>query len=541
MKKKPLRKNSICKVLAIFAYMISIPVTCLGAVGTLELYNGSYYSKTLDEIQKSNINVRLTQDIWCLDEEFMNLQENGYFDENVSEQRKKALYQELMQNYANNKTNFFFAIYDMNDNLLVKSGSDNYQMSQTYFHTETEYIESEQILSEDEYQRFCNSPEGDYIISATQMIVPRGEPAPTLANSQNELIPETESPTTEEISEIATATTEETEPITTQDSTEPDTATTEDLNLTETNALLENLFPFAIQANAENLIEVPLEIPDDVSDFEYSMEEMQLICDALDLEYSYIEDNFYVNNGQYRISFKNYLQTLLNQNPDLYIIKQDNWHYVIDYHSDPPSIMSIHEYMACYSEEFVLNLNHTITNDMDTQTEPQYYDIYYDVRISEPEVYTSHYIVGYVNQALKAEDDYQTSQKYTALAYQYRYAIPVVTILAGILCLVSFIFAVSSAGYRTGVENAVATSFEKIPYDIFTVILGLLGIAITFCTFGNIGDDIIIAGILLPLWEVIILWWAMSTATRIRTKTIIENNIIYKFSKLIARQFKKSK
>ncbi|MDE7093420.1 MAG: hypothetical protein K2O52_00755, partial [Oscillospiraceae bacterium] len=298
MKKKPLRKNSICKVLAIFAYIISIPVTCLGAVGTLELYNGSYYSKSLDEIQKSNMENRLTRDIWRLDEEFTSLQGNGYFDENVSKQRKETLYQELMQNYANNKTNFFFAIYDMDDNLLVKSGSGNYQMSQTYFHTETEYIESEQILSEEEYQRFCNSPGENYITSATQMIVPRGEPAPTLANSQNELIPETESPTTEEISEIATTTTEETEPITesitTQDSTEPDISATEDLNSTETNALLENLFPFAIQANAENLIEVPLEIPDNISDSEYSIEEMQLICDALDLEYNYTEDNFYV-------------------------------------------------------------------------------------------------------------------------------------------------------------------------------------------------------------------------------------------------------
>ncbi|MDE5737434.1 MAG: hypothetical protein K2H93_03620, partial [Oscillospiraceae bacterium] len=533
MKKKPLRKNSICKVLAIFAYIISIPVTCLGAVGTLELYNGSYYSKTLDEIQKSNMENRLTRDIWRLDEEFTSLQRNGYFDENVSKQRKETLYQELMQNYANNKTNFFFAIYDMDDNLLVKSGSGNYQMSQTYFHTETEYIESEQILSEEEYQRFCNSPGENYITSATQMIVPRGEPAPTLANSQNELIPETASPTTEEISEIATTTIEETEPITesitTQDSTEPDTSATEDLNLTETNALLENLFPFAIQANAENLIEVPLEIPDDISDSEYSIEEMQLICDALDLEYNYTEDNFYVistnNNGQYRISFKNYLQTLLNQNPDLYIIKQDNSHYVIDYHNDPPAIIPIYEYMEYYSEEFALNLNNNTASDISNNTDPQYYDIYYDVRISKPEVSTSHYIVGYVNQALKAEDDYQTSQKYTALAYQYRYAIPVVTILAGILCLVSFIFAVSSAGYHTGAEDAVATNFEKIPYDIFTVVLGLLGIAITFCAFGNIGSDIILAGMLLPLWALIILWWAMSTATRVRTKTIIENTI----------------
>ncbi|MDE6707148.1 MAG: HAMP domain-containing histidine kinase [Oscillospiraceae bacterium] len=542
MKKKPLRKNSICKILAILAYVISIPVACLGILGTLELYNGGYYYKELSEIQKSNFESKLSSDIWLLNENFMQLQTNGYFDETVSKQRKEVLYQEFMQNYANNKTNFSFAVYDMDDNLLIKSGSDNSPISQTYFHEETENMQSEKIMSEADYQRFCNTLEGEYVINATQMIVPRGEPAPTLPNSQNELIPETE------VTEIIPSTTNI--PETTELVTEPDTTDTAELvtepnttdiaiqemsDTTESNALLENVFPLTIQANAEN---IPLAV-----EVDYSIDEMQAICDALNISYHYTDNNFYLlieNNDtgvQENILFQNYLQEVLKQNPDLYIIKQDDWHYVINYHNDPPSVIPIQDYAALYFEEFTLDSYPVDNNNID---EPQYYDIYYDVRISEPITTTTHYIIGYVNQPLKAIDSYKTAQDYTMLAYQYRYAIPIIGVLAAILCFVSFIFAIASAGYRTGSEYAVATSFDKIPYDIFTAILGCIGIVASFIAVDNIGNEILLFGILLPLWAIIILWWAMSTATRVRTKTIIENTVIYKIFRLTKKQLLKS-
>lgn len=545
--KKPLRKNSVCKVTAILAYMISMPVAIAGMVGTWGLYENGYYAKNLNEIQRTNLESRLTTDIHQLDADFTDLKNKGYFDENISKQRKKALYQEFMENYEENKTNFFFCIYDMNDNLLLQSDSGSYQTSRTYFHDETIWKETEQIMSEEEYQRFSDNHIDDELeFSATQMIVPRGEPAPTLTNQQNEAVPETESPAIETTS----PTTEETKPSTTEETNPPESElpTTGISDATETIALAEIPFQFVIQAKAE---EVPLEVAIE-NNSSYSEEEKELICNALGLGFYTSEDNSetklwvtFINYAGYEqsILFEDYLQTLFNQHPDLRIItQQDGWHSVVDSHTDPPSLLPINQYIQTYPEEFSsMDSYPAEVIDSSIDSEPQYYDIYYDVQISEPETYQTHYIIGYVKAELKAEDSYQSSANYTALAYQYRYVIPAITILAGLLCIISFLFAVSSAGYHTDTEQAVETSFEKIPYDIFTVVLGIIGITLTCIIFDNIGSSIIIAGTLLPTWAIIILWWTMSTATRIRTKNILKNNILYKLFMWLGHALKKGK
>ena len=57
------------------------------------------------------------------------LRENGYFDENTSEQLRNQLAEEVLNDYTEEKTNFFFTVHDMKDNLLLSSYTDEYQYS----------------------------------------------------------------------------------------------------------------------------------------------------------------------------------------------------------------------------------------------------------------------------------------------------------------------------------------------------------------------------------------------------------------------------
>ncbi|MDE6729889.1 MAG: hypothetical protein K2J71_03840 [Oscillospiraceae bacterium] len=556
--KKPLHKNSFCKAVAILVYAVSVPIFCAGAIGTTGLLSNDYYARSLQTIQKENTERRLYTDLHCLDGDFMELKNNNYFSETISEQRKTALYQEIMGRYDPDKTNFFFCIYDMDDNLLLQSGSGSYQASRTFTHEDTNYHESEQIMSEQEYNYFCDQHQYDEVKwTIEEITVPRGGTAPTIPVTE----PATE-PITERMPETIPVT--ESEPETVPESTEltkPDTETnpeaSPELNpeesesipiSTETMALMElpeSPFDFSIHANAENVpLEQAVDVQTDPHFTSYSMEEKEQICRALGVGYETSYDNGstlnlwvnFINYAGYeqRILFEDYFRLLLDQNPDLYIVTQEGLHYVIDYHTDPPAMLPISQYIDFYPDDF--------SSIESYPADYTIYDTYYKVHISEPETIPTHYIVGYVKADLTVDDYYKTAQQYTALAYRYRYAIPVMTMLAFLLCVTCFLFAVSSAGYHTNQEEASGTIFEKIPYDLFTVCLFFLGIFSMLVIDEVTGwEQIIVIAISIMLLGFVILWFCMSTATRIRTKTNLKNNVLYKIFELLRHLFRKFK
>lgn len=542
--KKPFHKNSFCKAVAILVYAVSVPVFCAGAIGTTGLLSDDYYTRSLSTIQKENIEHRLNSDLWNLDADFTELKNSGYFSENISEQRKTALYQEFLGRYDPDKTNFFFCVYDMDDNLLLQSDSGAYQASRTFTHNETIYHESEQIMSELEYERFCDQHQYDQVKwSMEEITVPRGEPAPTLPGQESipETVPVTSPETIPATNPELESESESTELTEATEFTEEITETTDLPISTETMALVESPFDFSIHANAENELVLAPETLD--HDFTYSIEEKEQICKALGLGYEKAYNGSdlklwvtFINYAGYeqRVLFEDYFRLLLDQNPNLYIITQDGLHYVIDYHTDPPAMLPISHYIASYPEDF------SLIESYPADIASGEYDTYYHVKISEPEDISTHYIVGYVKAELTAEDYYRTAQQYTALAYQYRYLIPIITVIAFLLCITGFLFAVASAGYHTNQEEPSGTIFEKIPYDLFTVCLFFAGILSMLAVDEFTSwEQIIMIAICLMVLSFIILWFCMSTATRIRTKTILQNNVLYKIFDLIRNLFRK--
>lgn len=563
--KKPLHKNSLCKAVAILVYAVTVPVFCAGLVGTIGLLSNDYYTQSQENMQKQNIESRLNSDLWNLDADFTDLKNHGYFDENISEQRKTAIYQEFMGAYDPEQTNFFFCIYDMDDNLLLQSGSGAYQASKTFTHNDRIWHESEQIMSESEYEEFCNQHQHDEVKWQIKEIqVAQGAPAPTLpgdvpdSSQPSESITETvqesmnftESPEFTESTDFIEATefTESQEnpedlenPENSENSVNPETTYIPEH--TETMALMESPFDFAIHANAENRIAIDEARSEPVQAYDYSLDysldEQIQICNALGVYYYQRNATIWVevktdpdsDISYSEIRFEDFFRNILNQNPSLEIFRQNGVHCIMDYHVDPCAVRSLAEYAGYYPEEFVYQ------EEFDDYNYDNY-DTYYDVRISEPEDISTHYIIGYVKAELTAQDSYFYAQKYTSMAYFYRYTIPVVTILAFLLCVTCFLFAVSSAGYHTNQDEPSGTIFEKIPYDLFTVGLVFAGIfTILMVDEFSSWEQVILIAVGIMILSFILLWFCMSTATRIRTKTIIKNNILYKIFALLRKLF----
>ncbi len=168
--------------------------------------------------------------------------------------------------------------------------------------------------------------------------------------------------------------------------------------------------------------------------------------------------------------------------------------------------------------------------------------LYYDVTISVPHSELTHSITGYVREELTADDFFARNAKFFSIAYDYRYVPPIVLGVSIVLFLVSVGFLLWAAGWRRGEENPSLGIFDKIPFDVFTCLLGsgcvislvLLNDANRFSSYLTIG--IFISTILL-LW-LLLLWWSISVAVRIRTNTILSNNLIVIFWKKLRKAVK---
>lgn len=164
-------------------------------------------------------------------------------------------------------------------------------------------------------------------------------------------------------------------------------------------------------------------------------------------------------------------------------------------------------------------------------TDAFYEDVlYYDVTISYPITTLSHYITGYVRSDLTAEDDYARYERILQAAYDYRYVPPVVLGICIITLICSLCFLLWAAGWHKGKEAPEEGAFEKIPFDVFTCLIGIAGILLIvsldgvadFSSFLEIG---VISAVLMSGW-LLLLWWLVSTTVRIRTKTVFRNTLV---------------
>ena len=119
-----------------------------------------------------------------------------------------------------------------------------------------------------------------------------------------------------------------------------------------------------------------------------------------------------------------------------------------------------------------------------------------------------------------------------------RYGLIFVAVIAAILSVFALIFLFCSAGRQPGEEDAVPNGIDKIPLDVFAVlmliiVLSLTGVAEwTYWIAGAIGD-IVVTGCWIVVFSLLFLLCLMTVATRFKIGTLWKNNLTYSALKFI--------
>lgn len=117
------------------------------------------------------------------------------------------------------------------------------------------------------------------------------------------------------------------------------------------------------------------------------------------------------------------------------------------------------------------------------------------------------------------------------LIYNCRYQLIVIAAVSFILCLVLFIFLLCAAGHRAGSEGIVPSFVDKIPFDLFTLLM-IVAISCLWAILAEMSYDsillIMLACLVILVAALLILLYIMSFAVRVKMGGLIKGCIIYK-------------
>lgn len=117
------------------------------------------------------------------------------------------------------------------------------------------------------------------------------------------------------------------------------------------------------------------------------------------------------------------------------------------------------------------------------------------------------------------------------LIYNCRYQLIVIAAVSFILCLVLFIFLLCAAGHRAGSEGIVPSFVDKIPFDLFTLLM-IVAISCLWAILAEMYYNsillIMLACLVILVAALLILLYIMSFAVRVKLGGVIKGCIIYK-------------
>ncbi len=113
--------------------------------------------------------------------------------------------------------------------------------------------------------------------------------------------------------------------------------------------------------------------------------------------------------------------------------------------------------------------------------------------------------------------------------------------ITGIPFLISFVYLVFSSGHRKGQEGIRLTGIDKIPFEVFTLIMGCLGVILLFFLLGTLSDRFLfdyenfivektILSIPFAMIALLGLVYLFSFIRRVKAKVLLKNTLIYRIS-----------
>ncbi len=113
-----------------------------------------------------------------------------------------------------------------------------------------------------------------------------------------------------------------------------------------------------------------------------------------------------------------------------------------------------------------------------------------------------------------------------------RYGLIFVALIAAVLAVFTLIFLFCSAGHQPNCEEPVANGIDRIPLDLFAVLMALVVLMLTnvadwsFWVSGTIGE-MVATGIWIVVFSLLLLLSLMTIATRFKIGTLWKNNLTY--------------
>ncbi len=168
-----------------------------------------------------------------------------------------------------------------------------------------------------------------------------------------------------------------------------------------------------------------------------------------------------------------------------------------------------------------------------------FYDEYFMMDYSDGE--QAYYTIElFVDTEFPYQDEYYIQNIFVMWLYPMRYWLIAIMLLSAILTLALFVQQMIVAGRNSKDNEVKQNSFDKIPFDLFVVIMSIVIsaplIVVIESSYSYYASDIVflVLYILLFVFETIVgLLTCKSIAVRIKSKTIFKNTITYKlFSKM---------
>ncbi len=139
---------------------------------------------------------------------------------------------------------------------------------------------------------------------------------------------------------------------------------------------------------------------------------------------------------------------------------------------------------------------------------------------------------------LEVPDDYYWLDLLITVIYIFRFWVYPIGIVAFMLAILCFVFLMSAAGKRRDAEGVTPTMLTKIPFEIPTAAMVFAAI-LGFFVVENFYYSDLLSVIAIVIWAIasaiMLIFWLMSLAIRIKLGTLLKNTIIYRICRFIWR------
>lgn len=165
--------------------------------------------------------------------------------------------------------------------------------------------------------------------------------------------------------------------------------------------------------------------------------------------------------------------------------------------------------------------------------------------VDEPSAENFTYTVTlYAKKAIpeEATDRFALLNRLLDFVYRFRYGAIVLSAVGILLFFTLLIFLYCSAGHRRGEDEARENFFDRIPFDLFTVLIGgaviALGYLVMQCLYAVSSSEIlwlVFAAAGCVLIFLLCLFYTMSIATRVKTGRLFRNTVLWRVLALCGR------